>query len=1232
MKRVIAARGSVLVFSVIAVAVGLAAPSAEAALASWVTSVQYKTITLSNGNSTSSATLSSGTTIANCVPFVSMYTTGTDGIHGRTQVDIDFVAGSPPSVRASRSQTTGAVYVSIYVVEFNSSNVRVQQGTFSLTSATSTTATLSTAADTTKAAMVFYHLNSLNTDDWSAAAVEGWIDLTSNPSSTLNFQRGATGSSTLTGHWYVFEALGTQFTVQHGSCNMSGNTYCDVTLGSAVTMSKTFITSSYRSDDSMADKCRRNAMSSYMTGTATVRSLRSMGVLGDSRPVHVSAVTFGTDGFVQRNSWIGSAGVSSGTVTINAVETATAVVWPAPNSGSPGMGNTGNFVSADAEDHYVQLALASSTQVSATRGGTSSSATFDFEIVEWKAAPTAIELVGATARRYGSRVRLDWQTGFEADNLGFHVYREVDGRRERVTPELVAGTALLAGGARLRAGNAYGLWDDAAREGGRYWLEAWDLSGERVWHGPFEVEPGAGGPPSGKPSRLLRGLGAGGQARILERPFDGAASGLPTKAVAVSGPAGLNAGSLAAAVRAPRGEVRSVDRQWLVAGAGAVKLGVRRDGWHRVGLDELLAAGLDPAVDPRRLVLFTDGAEVPIHVVGGDDGRLDSGDAVEWYGRGLDTVSTDTRVYYLLVGEANGQRVGTTSAAGSGSAAPPSFPFEVVREDQSVHFPALKNGELDNFFGPVLAGEAVNQGLPVHHVDATDAVALVARLQGVSKGLHRIGVRLNGRLLGTVEWLDDLAGEATFPVAAGVVVDGTAIVTFEPQGFEGDVSLIDRVTLRYGHTWTADAGTLECTAPSGAALTLAGFPQGALRVVDVTDPHHPVELEGRVSDAGWNRSWSGTVPGEGARVLLAFADSAALHPAWVRADRPSALWAADGADLVVVAPAEFLPAVGPLVRLREVQGLTVLTADVEDVFDEFGAGARGPEAVRRFLFHAASAWPHPARYALLVGDTTVDPRDYLALGVPDLVPTKLVETEYLETASDEWLADFDGDGLAELALGRLPAASADEAAAMAGKIVAYDGQAAGGAVVLVADVNDEENDFEAAIGQLRELVPAGVPVTSLYRSMLGDAGTRALLVDELRRGPALLNYVGHGSVQLWNGGVLTAELAAQLSTARSTVGVLMTCLNGYFQDPTGDGLAEALLKAPAGGAAAVWASTGLTEMIPQALMDQALLRALFAAGEAPLLGDAIRGAKAAMDDPDVRTTWVLLGDPTMRVR
>ena len=45
-------------------------------------------------------------------------------------------------------------------------------------------------------------------------------------------------------------------------------------------------------------------------------------------------------------------------------------------------------------------------------------------------------------------------------------------------------------------------------------------------------------------------------------------------------------------------------------------------------------------------------------------------------------------------------------------------------------------------------------------------------------------------------------------------------------------------------------------------------------------------------------------------------------------------------------------------------------------------------------------------------------------GDSDFVPTRLIDTLLMETASDEWLADFDGDGLAEMALGRLPVRTA----------------------------------------------------------------------------------------------------------------------------------------------------------------------------------------------------------------
>jgi hypothetical protein len=129
----------------------------------------------------------------------------------------------------------------------------------------------------------------------------------------------------------------------------------------------------------------------------------------------------------------------------------------------------------------------------------------------------------------------------------------------------------------------------------------------------------------------------------------------------------------------------------------------------------------------------------------------------------------------------------------------------------------------------------------------------------------------------------------------------------------------------------------------------------------------------------------------------------------------------------------------------------------------------------------------------------------------------------------------------------------------------------------------------------------------------------------------LLNYLGHGSVQQWAGGVLTVDDVRWLSSNRLTVVLAMTCLDGYFADPSLDSLSEALLAAN-GGAAAVWASTGLTEMAPQAVMNLEAVTKLFQTSPAPRLGDAIRQALATTTDPDIRATWVLLGDPSMRVR
>ena len=76
---------------------------------------------------------------------------------------------------------------------------------------------------------------------------------------------------------------------------------------------------------------------------------------------------------------------------------------------------------------------------------------------------------------------------------------------------------------------------------------------------------------------------------------------------------------------------------------------------------DLAAAGLPAGTDPRRLRLFAGGVEQAIRVNGEADGTLDSGDSLEFYGLGLDTPSTETRVYWLTAGSTLGLRLRTAA-------------------------------------------------------------------------------------------------------------------------------------------------------------------------------------------------------------------------------------------------------------------------------------------------------------------------------------------------------------------------------------------------------------------------------------------------------------------------------------------------------------------------------------------------------------------------------------------
>ncbi|HYP26529.1 MAG TPA: C25 family cysteine peptidase [Blastocatellia bacterium] len=821
------------------------------------------------------------------------------------------------------------------------------------------------------------------------------------------------------------------------------------------------------------------------------------------------------------------------------------------------------------------------------------------------------EMEGFAATGSAGHALLEWRTGMEVDSLGFNIYREDEGRRSRVNGNILAGSALLAGpGVTLGAGRSYSFRDPApSHPGTLYFIEAIDLNGASVYHGPVALDMSGDEEPDPK---------AGHQARVLSMLASSGESDDATKPVEPRAPA-------------PSGSPAQLDAQARLAGSPSVKLAVEDEGFYRITREQLVSEGLSPRADARRLQLYVDGTEQAISVVGQSGASFR---AIEFYGRGLDDYSSRRRVYWLTEGDRAGARIRSVRTKGSvgPNTSSTSFLSEVERAERSVYFSSLRNGEAENFFGAVVVRDPVEQNIRLRQVDRSDGkeASLEVALQGVTLNHHRYRVEVNGRGVGRVEFDGHQLGVLRAKLAQSLLEEGDNSVRVVSESGETTVSTVRRIGVNYWKMYRADSDELTFTADGRIPVKVAGFSANRIRVLDVTDERRVKEVRGEISREGGGYSIRVGGAASGARRLLAYVEGREKAVAEARGNAASDLMKpAPGADYVVISHADMKESVSGLKRLREGEGLKVKVVDVEDVYDEYSFGHKSAVAIRRFIEDASAGWETKPRYVLLVGDGSFDPKDYLQKGARDFIPAKMVDTARMETASDEWYVEGAGT---PIAIGRLAVKTAEEAARMADKIVRYEEGAGsrgeGRGVLLVSD-SGTNNEFERESEKLKAL--AGDGAQEIRRARMGSAAAKDELMWALARGQKLVNYIGHGSLDIWRGDVMTGEDARRLGNRDSlSVYVLMTCLNGYFEDAEVDSIAEALMKAE-GGAALVWASSGLTELTAQARLNEGLFRELFS-GAGVRIGDAVVKAKAGLGDADAGKTWVIFGDPATRLK
>ena len=484
----------------------------------------------------------------------------------------------------------------------------------------------------------------------------------------------------------------------------------------------------------------------------------------------------------------------------------------------------------------------------------------------------------------------------------------------------------------------------------------------------------------------------------------------------------------------------------------------------------------------------------------------------------------------------------------------------------------------------------------------------------------------------------------------------------------------DWFALSYARTYASEGDRLLFGGDASGSIKYAvtGFTTASVELYDVTDPAQPIQLTGFTAapEAGLGNvlRFGDNRPSARRYLALALAQRRAPLPTEITLDTPSDLLTpAEGADYILISHADFLSAMQPLAAHRSAQGMRVAVVDVQDVYDQFGYGMVSAEAIRDFLAYAYANWPGDRpTHVTLVGDGTYDLRRYLDTSGVTYLPPYLEKVDPVdgETAADNrFVTVSGGDSLPDMHVGRLPANTAQQAADMVNKIIAYEGVSADAdwvkRVLFVADdleqgggnfyqLSDAIADGYDPVFKGLKLLPGPYTADKVYLGQTCDQSNpttsvecRQQIAQRMNAGSLLVSFIGHATKQAWALEKLydLTALSGLTNTGKLPVLLPMTCYEGYFHEAaaTFESLSEAGVRKAGVGAVASWAPTGQGLATGHDYLERGLFLALLG-DRLPTLGAATTEGKlylAAYAAPgqyaDLLDTYLLMGDSALHV-
>ncbi len=685
----------------------------------------------------------------------------------------------------------------------------------------------------------------------------------------------------------------------------------------------------------------------------------------------------------------------------------------------------------------------------------------------------------------------------------------------------------------------------------------------------------------------------------------------------------------------------------------AIKLSIDKTGVYALSHADFLALGLDLSLlNAKQIQLTHQGYPVSIFIAGEEDGVFEPGDVLFFYAQ----AANNNNIYWLSLNPDGGKRVNFKDGTPKPSyPALSEFTQTVHIESNTLYWSRMPDSiNKDRLFWKQLdPGNSLEMPITLQHLAQTSKNATIrVMLQGktddrATSPNHHTKILLNGVEIHDAQWSGQqiFLQEVSLPQAK--LLEGKNTVTLVSVGDTGatvDVLYVNWLEIDYTATMTAveDHLIFKVSGVEPYNLTVNGFTQSDLLVLDVTNPFNIVPLLGAT---GTQIQYADQLDGNKTYYAFSLTEKHLLKPAAMSLDLPTIRLQSpcNQADYFIIYHDSF--DIKALENLIVARGKKVMAVQVSDIYDEFNHGMPSPQAIKDFLTYAYENYtqPRPA-YVVLVGDANQDTLNELGDGI-NYVPTHTFHTFLMgETANDNWFVSVSGDDpLPDMFLGRIPVRTQAQLDAVVKKLIRYPKVPLDGWEQNVLFVADDIPEFEAVSDRLIEKYLADYSPTRIYLSTEDEKIVTQKISQAINAGAVLTNYTGHGSLNLWAGEIIFnfEDVALLNNPDKLTFVVALNCQNGWFSyyQPfrgTSDSLAEAFLKADGKGAIGMFAPSGLGYTFEHEILANELFKRLFQDKETEIGSLTTASKIAAVTNYGISTDnlkmFTLFGEPSLRLR